>query len=558
MVQCRFNVIHYNDYDREAKATFGTSVSTNGELIVVGAHHQDGPGAVYVFTFDEESKSWVEDQKLVAHDREDRDRFGRPVSVSGDAIAIGAWGSDDLCPEDSECDSGAAYIFRHDGEQWVEEQKLLPSDGARGDGFGVRIFVDGDVAVVGAHLDDDRGVDSGSAYVFRFNGSEWEEEAKLTASAGAEGDSFGVSVCLSDGVALIVGRSGKAYVFEHDGADWIESAKLVASDGGNLTYKGFIDGDLVVVRSSDEAVYVFEKPADGWKDMTETAKLTASDAGVGDSFGESLGRTLGPDEVVAINDAGAIAYFSGRRTLDLVGLTTPHFAGLWPQGSGALWEKLETLPPGDRPDWFCFFPNWFEFDALGILRRKGSVRLFQPSIVDAEKVLALADWSLAGSGDRPRLGGPGARIVDRLDVADIASEQAHDFRWSNAEHGGDAGTFVRRASFAGTPGDEAIDGGRTVFGAVEFTVARDPASPAAVVVRCPTGVRQRVHASVDGGEEREVEIYSPGAGGFHEQAVAQLAPGAGTARIRLRLTEEAAGSAPMILTHVFVLSGAGE
>ena len=43
--------------------------------------------------------------------------------------------------------------------------------------------------------------------------------------------------------------------------------------------------------------------------------------------------------IVAINDAGALAYFSGHRTIDLIGLTTPGFAGLWPAGCGALWRK---------------------------------------------------------------------------------------------------------------------------------------------------------------------------------------------------------------------------
>jgi hypothetical protein len=275
-------------------------------------------------------------------------------------------------------------------------------------------------------------------------------------------------------------------------------------------------------------------------------------------FGESLPETVAPDDVVAINDAGAIAYFSGLKTLDLVGLTTPGFAGLWPQGSGALWEKLETLPPEDRPDWFCYFPNWFELDQLGILRRRGSVRLLAPSIVDAEKVLASADWSLAGSGDRPRLGGAGVRVVDRLDVADVESERAHSFRWWNPERGADAGTFVRRAGFAAAPGDEAIDGGRTVLGGVEMELARDGAVPAAVVLRTPTGVRQRLLVSVDGGPETPVEVYGPGGGGFHEQAVASVPPGPARAHVEVRVTPEAAGSAPLILAHVFVLVGSAE
>ena len=65
------------------------------------------------------------------------------------------------------------------------ETKLLPSDGAADDWFGYAVSVSGDVALVGAVEDDDNGVDSGSAYVFRWNGSNWVQEQKLLASDGA-------------------------------------------------------------------------------------------------------------------------------------------------------------------------------------------------------------------------------------------------------------------------------------------------------------------------------------------------------------------------------------
>ena len=51
-----------------------------------------------------------------------------------------------------------------------EIQKLLASDGALADDFGVSVAVDGDTAVIGARLDDDNGSDSGSAYVFTRGG----------------------------------------------------------------------------------------------------------------------------------------------------------------------------------------------------------------------------------------------------------------------------------------------------------------------------------------------------------------------------------------------------
>jgi hypothetical protein len=272
------------------------------------------------------------------------------------------------------------------------------------------------------------------------------------------------------------------------------------------------------------------------------------------ALGEALREELGADQSVAINDAGAIAYFSHRRTVDLIGLTTPGFAGLWSQGSGALWERLESMER--RPDVFAIFPNWFDLDGIGLLRRRSSVRRLAPSIVDAEKVVYAADWSMAGSGDAPRwpAGSDGAapRVLDRLDVADVASEAAHGFTYDDRERGGTAGTFVRRATFA-SGADEIVDGVRTVLGGVAFDVRRDAFRPATLVVRTVTGIRQRPVVRIDGSAAEPIELYAPGAGLFHDQAVAVVPPGNGTAHVVLEIPPGAGASPPLVLAHVFVV-----
>ncbi|HUW57675.1 MAG TPA: FG-GAP repeat protein, partial [Planctomycetota bacterium] len=51
-----------------------------------------------------------------------------------------------------------------DAVPWIERQKLLASDGAEADQFGVSVSVSGTTAIVGANMDDDCGDYSGSAY----------------------------------------------------------------------------------------------------------------------------------------------------------------------------------------------------------------------------------------------------------------------------------------------------------------------------------------------------------------------------------------------------------
>ncbi len=108
--------------------------------------------------------------KLLALDGAVDDRFGFAAAVAGDTAVVAADGGvgNSTIP-------GSAYVFRYDGTAWVEEAKLMASHGAAADRFGVSVAVAGDTAVVGAFGDDDNGTDSGSAYVFRYDGTAWAE-----------------------------------------------------------------------------------------------------------------------------------------------------------------------------------------------------------------------------------------------------------------------------------------------------------------------------------------------------------------------------------------------
>jgi hypothetical protein len=234
---------------------FGHAVSISGDVALVGAE-LDGDkgtysGAAYVFRWN--GSAWAEEDKLLAPDGLRYDFFGFSVSISGDVALVGAYGDDD-----SGTDAGAAYVFRWNGESWEEEDKLLASDGAAGDQFGHAVSISGNVALVGASWDDNNYTDSGAAYVFRWNGSSWEEEDKLLASDGAAGDQFGHAVSISGNVALVGAYldddsgtdAGAAYVFRWNGSSWLEEQKLLASDGDANDRFGSsvsISGDVALV-----------------------------------------------------------------------------------------------------------------------------------------------------------------------------------------------------------------------------------------------------------------------------------------------------------------------
>ncbi|MBI4705625.1 MAG: hypothetical protein HY744_31415, partial [Deltaproteobacteria bacterium] len=81
--------------------------------------------------------------------------------------------------------------------------KLTAVNAASGDAFAYSVALDGDTALVGAHLDDDQGPNSGAAYVLVGSGALWAQQQKLAFAAGAAQDEPGSSVALDGNTALV-------------------------------------------------------------------------------------------------------------------------------------------------------------------------------------------------------------------------------------------------------------------------------------------------------------------------------------------------------------------
>ena len=120
---------------------------------------------------------WGGEQKLLASDAAELDQFGCSVSLANDRALVGAYGESD--------GRGAAYVFVKSGDAWIEEQKLVASDGAEADKFGSSVSLGADRILVGAYGAD---ASRGAAYVFVKSGNSWSEEQKLVASDGAAGE----------------------------------------------------------------------------------------------------------------------------------------------------------------------------------------------------------------------------------------------------------------------------------------------------------------------------------------------------------------------------------
>ena len=344
------------------RAFFGSSVSlsADGNTMAVGARDAGGlsSGSVYVFRHD--GTTWYQQADFTGPAR-----FGATVSLSadGDTLATGAafeesgaTGINGDQSDNSMPGSGAAYVYRFDGTDWFQQAYVKASNTDGADNFGIAVFLsaDGNTLAVGAHGEESiaTGINgdqtnntadqSGAAYVFRFDGVGWAQQAYIKASNSEADDRFGNPIVLSgDGDTMVVGAigedsiatgisgdqadnsvgavglsAGAMFVFRFDGTGWYQEAYVKASNtdpadaGDNADKFGSsaalsADGNTLAVGAIGEdsnatgvggnqndnsvgntgAAYVFHFDGTDW---AQQAYVKASNTGVGDEFGSAL------------------------------------------------------------------------------------------------------------------------------------------------------------------------------------------------------------------------------------------------------------------------------
>ena len=374
-------------------AHFGASValSADGSTMVVGAPWESSgskginstpdtslpqAGAVYVFT--RSGTTWSQQAYIKssnagqAGEEGDGDQFGFSVAISGDGstIAAGANSEDSNATgingnqnDDSASSAGAVYVFGRTGTTWTQQAYIKsdsPAMAVAGIQFGYSLALNRDGTTLAVGVYDERGggravnapIDngrggSGAVYVYRRAGTAWAREAYLKTWNSEGGDSWGVSVALSeDGNTLATGShdedclckgvatdpsigstdqkadlsTGGVAVFVRSGATWTQQAYVKASNtgtrgdwfGARLSVSG--DGNTLAVGAQNEdgnakgingsqdndaaedagAVYLFTRTGTAW---SQIAYVKGSNTEAYDEFGSSValsrdGRTM--------------------------------------------------------------------------------------------------------------------------------------------------------------------------------------------------------------------------------------------------------------------------
>jgi PKD repeat protein len=324
------------------------AISGDGTTTVIGADNDDNPngedaGSAYVFSRD--GGTWVQQAKLTADDGNNGDLFGTSVAVPSDGTTALILGG------------GSGYVFGRNGDTWSQQAKLTADDG--GDNFvSVAVSGDGTTAVFGAvGGDNPNGANAGSAYVFSQDSDSWNQQTKLLADDGDEGDVFGFQVAVSsDATTAVIGAiddedpngedAGSAYVFGSASSSpntpptasftqtptspavgdsvTFDAAGSSESDGTIQTYAWDLDGDGSYEQTGQTVAYTFSTSGDHTVTLrvtdddgaTATTSQTVTVAGGGSSVHPNLQRfdTNGQAGIQADEIVDAIvAYNSGSQ-----------------------------------------------------------------------------------------------------------------------------------------------------------------------------------------------------------------------------------------------------
>ena len=242
-------------------------MNTAGTKFIVGAKGEtpsstSNYGHAYIFTLS--GSTWSQEAKLTASDAENDDEFGRIVRMSGDGtkVAVGA-----LLEDEGGTNAGAAYIFTYNSgtSSWDAGTKIVAPDAEANNNFsyGLSINSDGTIVVVGAPQHAYSGDRYGTAYIFTYDGSDWDTGTRINASDRLVGDEFGSMVAIDpSGSKIFVGAgreddvggpdgTGSVYSFSYRATELFDASTQVFTATGT----GIVSGSTVQLEGADGTLY---------------------------------------------------------------------------------------------------------------------------------------------------------------------------------------------------------------------------------------------------------------------------------------------------------------
>ena len=214
---------------RSAGDQFGYDVAINGGHIIVGADREDtngsDGGAVYLFS----GTDWSQQQMVTPDDGFADQGFGYAVDLIADTVIVGA-----VLDDDKGQHSGSIYIYEPSSGSLVFQQKLVAPDGGEQDRFGSSVAMTDSYIVTGAYRDSVNGQSaSGSAYIFsRSVDSNTSPQAQNDSFETEEG----VSVTTTNVLANDTDPDGDALSISLVDSSSAQNGTVIDNGNGTFTY----------------------------------------------------------------------------------------------------------------------------------------------------------------------------------------------------------------------------------------------------------------------------------------------------------------------------------
>ena len=304
-------------------------------------------------------RGWYQEAYIKAVNSEAGDRFGDDVSISGDTLAVSAVDESSnqatitngvtASSDNSSAQSGAVYVYKRTGSNWIQEAYIKAVNSESGDIFGNSVSISNNTLAVGAvgegsnqtfitngataSVDNSLG-NSGAVYIYKRSGSIWTQEAFIKAVNAGSGDFFGIRLKLSNNTLAVTAwlegsnqttitngstasgnndapASGAVYIYKRSGVNWAQEAYIKASNSQFTDFLGTslsLEGDTLVAATPYEdsnqttitngpgsnidnsnadsgAVYVYKRTGVNW---VQEAYIKAVNNIAGNWFGQSV------------------------------------------------------------------------------------------------------------------------------------------------------------------------------------------------------------------------------------------------------------------------------
>lgn len=333
----------------DASGAFGSSVSIDGDVAVVGAPNEsdrrvNDDGAAFVF--ERAGSRWVEQQRLTPFDFQGPSNFGEAVAIDGTTIAV--------------ADSATAKIFRLSGGSWSNDFVLAPEGGG---GFGSSaVAISGSDVVLGrsgassdgeAHAFDIDGISANAEVLTRSSPERTSVQEILPLTIPpTSAQPFGVSIDV-DGDLMAIGAPGDPFadpsevgVYERVGDTWQLHSRVAAPNEELHAFGSTvaISDNILAVGApltnvgddgfQEGSVVIFELVDDTW---VERDTIVSSDVSVQDNFGEAI----------AVDDGTVVV---GVWRKDFSGIFSAEGATYVFERSGNEWEEEAILIASDAAE----------------------------------------------------------------------------------------------------------------------------------------------------------------------------------------------------------------